>query len=160
MSPDLTLGAWESATSPKSCLNESHASSTSAKEFINDYETLFRSSMKASRLKRLKLQVSVILGGGGFQWCSLQTAYVPEWPQKPTGITPETYRTRRLVKKKSIRVFEFSVMQVKLSIICRRLNSFVMSIKCFVNAGLFDCFRSKFRSPGNDNFLFLISHYC
>lgn len=35
-------------TSQKSCLNESHESSTSAKEFINDHGTLFKSLMKLS----------------------------------------------------------------------------------------------------------------
>ena len=122
-------------------------SSTSAKEFINDHRTLFRSSMKASRLKCLKFRVSIILGGGSFKRYSLQMAYVAEWSLKPTGITPKTYRSGRLVKNKSIKVFEFSVMRVKLSIICHRLNSFVMLIKHFVDPGLFDCFRSKFRSP-------------
>ena len=37
-------------------------------------------------------------------------------------------------------------MRVKLSMICRTLNSFVMLIKRLVDAGLFDCLRSKFRS--------------
>ena len=87
------LRAWESATSPKSCLNESHESSTSVKEFINDHGTLFRSSMKASRLKRLKFLVSITLEGGGFKRCSLRTAKIAEWSLEPTGITPETYRS-------------------------------------------------------------------
>ena len=50
--------------------------------------TLSRSSLKASRLKRLKFRVSITLGGDDFKRCSLRTIKIAERSLKPTGFTP------------------------------------------------------------------------
>ena len=87
LSPDSHADSWGMRIGDftKSFLNKS---STFAKEFINEHGTLFRSSIKASRLKRLKFRVSITLGGGDFKRCSLQTIKIAERSLKPTGFTP------------------------------------------------------------------------